>query len=288
MARLAGLLARSAFLARGRRLYLANEANYLLPLSRPGKFLAGAYLILRDYAEGRFPPTFEDQALAYQAEVDYMDSIPGVTPATMREGALRKPFWNSRDFRKYSRGFTRLLETVERLGLNPGSRLLELGCGGGWMAEFMALAGYSVVGTSIAPEEIELARSRIGSLEAKGLKCDLNFEATPMESVREAVQGTFDGVFVFEALHHAFDWRKALRSAHDCLRPGGWLLLANEPNVAHTFVAYRVARLSNTHEVGFRKGELVSRMRELGFREIRVLSPRIDNWVSAHWIAARV
>ena len=68
----------------------------------------------------------------------------------------------------------------------------------------------------------------------------------PMESVADFLQDKevlpFDVVFVFEALHHAYDWHQSLKSAFECLKPGGWLIICNEPNLIHTFVSYRIAK----------------------------------------------
>ena len=97
----------------------------------------------------------------------------------------------------------------------------------------------------------------------------------------------FDATFVFEALHHAFDWRKSIQSAARTLKPGGWLVLANEPNLLHTFVSYRVGRLTNTHEIGMSGRALREEMRSAGLGDIRVLRPRWDNRVAAHWVAGR-
>jgi len=110
-----------------------------------------------------------------------------------------------------------------------------------------------------------------------------------MESVHEVLQEqeSFDGVVVFEALHHAFDWRRAMESAYLCLKAGGWLVLANEPNLLHTFISYRVARLSNTHEIGLSRKALTREMRRVGFKETRVFAPKPNNLVSPHWLAAR-
>jgi 2-polyprenyl-3-methyl-5-hydroxy-6-metoxy-1,4-benzoquinol methylase len=284
--RIAGWLASSTVFRYGERLFEANRRDWHFPLSKMGKLAAGAYIILRDYSEGRFPPVFADQARAYRAEIDYLQSLPGLNVNDAQEGNLRKPFWGSANVRKYCSSFVRLLQTFERLGLKPQSRLLELGCGTGWMAEFLATSDYQVVGTSIAPMEIEVARRRVDALRAKGLNGSLNFAVSPMESVDEVVAGEFDCVFVFEALHHAFDWKRAVRAAYRRLRPGGWLVLANEPNVFHTFIAYRVARLSNTHEIGFRRRDLVRELTSAHFQRIRVLAPRFNNLVSPHWIAA--
>ena len=63
-------------------------------------------------------------------------------------------------------------------------------------------------------------------------------------------------------------------------------MLANEPNRAHTFVSYRVARLSKTHKVGFARRDLLRELNSIGFSNVRVLRPRVDNWVSYFWIVA--
>ena len=253
------------------------------------KLLAGGYLILKDISTGRFPPQFEDQAKAYQAEIDFYLSTPGQNLKTNLEAHDRKPFWGSKGFADYSAKFVKLLRIFETIGLIPGHHLLEMGCGAGWMAEFLALSGYSVCGTSIMPMDITLANKRVAAWGSRELTNQLYFRVSPMESVDEVLREgeTFDGVFVFEALHHAFDWRKSIKAAYRCLKASGWLVLANEPNLLHTFVSYRVARLSNTHEIGLSRRALTREMRQAGFQEIRVFAPKPNNMISEHWIAAR-
>lgn len=253
------------------------------------KLLAGGYLILKDFSTGQFPPEFDDRSKAYQAEIDYYLSTPGQSLKTNVETTTRKPFWGSELFALYSVNFVKLLRIFEQIGLSPGHHLLELGCGPGWMAEFLALSGYSVCGTTIMPMDIDIANKRAAAWCARGLCNQLEFKLSPMESVDEAVQerGSFDGVFVFEALHHAFDWRQTIKAAYCCLKPSGWLILANEPNVLHTFISYRVAKLSNTHEIGLSRKALTREMHKVGFRETRVFAPKLNNLISPHWIAGR-
>lgn len=286
---LARLVANSWLFRRGRRLFAENQKEWLLPLSKWDKLMVGGYLILSDYACGRFPPTFEDQAAAYEAEINYRHSLPGLNLDEIRQGALRKPFWGAAGFERYSGQFARLLHSFEQLSIPKDGRILELGCGTGWMSEWLALAGYDVVGTSLTPADIELGRLRIAALEPKGFSSRLQFQVAPMESVDEVVGGVgdFDAVFVFEALHHAFDWRRTLRAAYRCLKPGGWFLMANEPNRLHTFISYRVGRISNTHEIGMSKSAIRAELRATGYRATRVISPRIDNWLAALWIAGQ-
>ncbi|MBN8246579.1 MAG: class I SAM-dependent methyltransferase [Verrucomicrobia bacterium] len=288
--RMAGWVASGPWCAPARRLMERNLARYDLPLSHAGKLAAGSWLILRDYADGRFPPRFEDQQAAYRAEMEFHSSMNSYTREQSIAGHVVKPFWTPRMFSGYTRAFTRLWEVLQALDLGPGARLLELGCGAGWMTEFLALGGFSLVGTTIAPDDIAIGEGRVRSLVARGLPAErLQFRQAPMESVDAAVADLprFDAVFVFEALHHAYDWQAAIHAAARCLKPGGWLLLANEPNRLHTFVSYRVSRLTNTHEIGMSGPALRAELRRAGLDEIRTFAPRLDLRITAHWVAGR-
>lgn len=287
--RLAGWLAGSALLSRGRRLYTANEQDYLLPMSKADKLLAGAYLILRDYASGVFPPRFSDQAAVYAAEKKFQTHLIDMTAEAARDCRVRKPFWDYGSTERYLRGYLKLFRALDTLGVRPPSSLLELGCGTGWMTEFLSLNQYDVLGTTLVESEVAEARCRLASLAALQLKANLDFLVAPMESVHEHVPASrrFDAVFVYEALHHAFSWEATIASAHQVLKPGGWLLIANEPNLLHTFVSYRQGRLSNTHEIGLSRRQMLRELRRVGFRETRDLGCRFHAWVLPHWIAGR-
>ena len=284
----AGALAVSPLLSRGRRLFAENSRDWNLPLSKLDKLCAGAWLILDDYSRGVFPPQFLDQQKAYQAEKDYRFSIPGMSAAEVARNNMAKPFWFGAGGRNYLSHFNQLAAGLERAGVKPPAKILELGCGGGWMAEFLATMGFDVCGTTISEDDIADADRRIKSLEAKGLSPALQFVAAPMESVHKAVAaGSFDAAFVYEALHHAFDWREAVRSSFACVKSGGWLLICNEPNVLHTCVSYRVAKLSNTHEIGFSKSELEAELRKTGFRKIVSTGAKLHCWFRPGWLLAQ-
>jgi ubiquinone/menaquinone biosynthesis C-methylase UbiE len=285
--KVSGGLARSRVLRNGRHLFELNGRDWALPMSKFQKLQAGIYIILNDYSRGKFPPRFDDKLAAYEGEINYYQSLAGVSVDEAKERNLRKPFWGPAEFQSYARCFAELLRVLRKLGLYPQSQLLELGCGTGWMAEFLVYSGYSVVGTSLAPVTIEIAKRREEALRVKGFSGQARFQVGPMENVDEFVEHDFDGVFVFESLHHAFSWRRAIGAAYRCLKPGGWLLLANEPNVLHTFISYREGRLTNTHEIGLSRKQVTKHMVECGFTEIIVLAPKFNNFLSPHWIAAR-
>jgi cyclopropane fatty-acyl-phospholipid synthase-like methyltransferase len=166
-----------------------------------------------------------------------------------------------------------------------------LGAGSGWMSEFLAVMKFKAIATTISHNSIKQIESRISSLKQKEFPVTLQCYETPMESVAEFFKNKnvlpFDAVFVFEALHHAYDWQKSLKSAFDCLDRGGWLIICNEPNLVHTFVSYRIAKLSNTHEIGMSKLSLMKTLKQIGFRKVVCLNNRLHLLIKPHWIAAQ-
>lgn len=287
--RVLGAVAHSPFLARGRRLWEENSKDFSRPMTRWEKLICGIYIILEDCSLGEFPPKHEDIEETHRAEVAYLTSRPGVDEAKTFEANMRKPYWAGNYGAQFFRNFADVAEFIQDAGIRPGSRLLELGCGPGWTAEFLALMKFKVTATSISPLEIEHAKRRIDSIAARGLLCELRYLVAPMEEVDNHVAeyAPFDGVYVFEALHHAHDWEKTIRSAHNCLRDGGWIFILSEPNVAHIFISHRVAKITNTHEVGFSRHGLTRALRESGFTKVQVLKNRCHWGVKAHWIRAQ-
>lgn len=284
----AHLLSQAPWFRTTARLWETNQRDWNLPLSKWQKLMVGTYLVLQDYANGVFPPIFDDREEAYRAEIEYFRSQPGVEEEVALENNLRKPFWSNRALSRYFRDFADICRFFDQCAIHPPQSVLELGCGMGWMAEFLALMKYSVCATTIAPQHVRLAESRIRSMQARGLTTDLEFRSHPMETIHEAVQDRipFDTVFVYEALHHAFDWRQTVRSAYACLKPGGWFLICKEPNWLHTAIAYRVARLSNTREIGFRRSRLQRALRAAGFRRTVTRRNRRGFFWQPHWLAA--
>jgi 2-polyprenyl-3-methyl-5-hydroxy-6-metoxy-1,4-benzoquinol methylase len=287
--KIANALAFSPLFAHARAVWECNRVDWNLPLSKFEKISVGTHLILRDYADGVFPPAFPDRRSAYDAEINMKFSLPGYDSKDVTDDSMRKPFQYGPLLKRAMSNFMGLVECLQRLGIRPPQKILELGCGYGWMSEALALMRFEVVGTSISPHEIRDAQTRLPALQAMGLGVELEYRASPMEKVERAVADRipFDAVFVCTALHHAFDWREALQAGHRCLKPGGWLIIANEPNVLHTLISYRVAKLAHTHEIGLSHAALTAHLRRIGFRGVRCMRNRPGFFVRHHWLAAR-
>ncbi len=104
---------------------------------------------------------------------------------------------------------------VEALQPQAGERILDLGCGDGFLTRQIAESGATMVGVDSSPQMIAAAKERgVDARYASG-------EALPFE--RE-----FDAVFSNAALHWMSDQDAVLEGVYRALRPGG----ASWPNVA--------------------------------------------------------
>ncbi|MEP1001672.1 class I SAM-dependent methyltransferase [Leptolyngbya sp. SLC-A1] len=287
--KIAQMLSGSPVFSRAERLWQKNYDDYWLRLSKLDKLYLGIYIILRDYSKGTFPPTFSDQAQAYEAEANFFFSLPGVNPTEALESDMRKPFWLGNE--RYIAYFLELCEALKQCGIKPPQTIVELGAGSGWMSEFLALMKFKAIATTIGDSSVEQIQKRSQSLERKGIKNTLKGLQAPMEAIDSVLgkQGDLpvNVVFVFEALHHAYDWQKTFEASYNCLKPGGWLLICREPNLLHTFVSYRLALLSNTHEIGMSRSAMLKALRSVGFRKQVILKNKVHFFFRPHWIAAQ-
>jgi SAM-dependent methyltransferase len=156
---------------------------------------------------------------------------------------------------------------IELIGVGPGTRTLEVGCGNGsisaWLAERVAPDGRAVA--------VDLDLSLI---EARGPNLELrqaDIVAGPIEP------GDFDLVTARAVLHHVGNARAAVANLAASVRPGGAILLM-EPDFLPVSVAEPAAirafwdgwlAWSREQRIDYMIGRrLPARLAELGFREI--------------------
>ena len=108
--------------------------------------------------------------------------------------------------------------------LEEGARVLDLGCGYGATARYLAReCGSSVVGINVSEKELEVAKAR--ALEA-GLGDFLTFESGDFHSLKYADE-SFDVVWSQEAFLHGANKDQIISEAKRVLVPGGTLIFTD-------------------------------------------------------------
>ncbi|MCP4992348.1 MAG: bifunctional 2-polyprenyl-6-hydroxyphenol methylase/3-demethylubiquinol 3-O-methyltransferase UbiG [Gammaproteobacteria bacterium] len=103
----------------------------------------------------------------------------------------------------------------QRTGLS-GKRVLDVGCGGGILAESMALRGADVLGIDMGEAPLEVAR--LHQLESG---VEVEYRKVPVEQLAEEQPASFDVVTCMEMLEHVPDPASIVTACAKLVKPGG-------------------------------------------------------------------
>lgn len=163
-------------------------------------------------------------------------------------------------------------------GLQSGSRVLDVGCGIGGTSRFLAKShGCAVTGITISGHQVDMAR-RITAADVNALLPSEKSVAPDEEGVvtypdagstrfleldahvmsARFDEGTFDCVWICEALYHMREKEAIFSSAFSLLAPGGTLVLAE------WFKAPELTNQQQKKDIApIEKGMLTQRLRTL-------------------------
>ncbi len=96
------------------------------------------------------------------------------------------------------------------------AQVLDVGCGGGILAESLAKKGGHVTGIDVAPRVLSTAKLH---LQESGL--DINYQEKTVEDQAQESQASFDLVTCMEMLEHVPDPSSVIQSVQELLKPGG-------------------------------------------------------------------
>jgi glycosyltransferase involved in cell wall biosynthesis/SAM-dependent methyltransferase len=181
-------------------------------------------------ARGRLPKV---EGIDYKrAAIEY----PQMLDAERHHYLFTKPFYNlankppkhlgdGMDVETH-RHFCDFANMAVALSLPAGAKLLDVGCGSGWLSEYFARLGYDVTGIDISPELVEIARERTARVAY-----DVDHE-TPLRArflvhdIESAtLAGEFDAAICYDTLHHFVDERAVMRHLAAMVRYGGLLFI---------------------------------------------------------------
>lgn len=125
---------------------------------------------------------------------------------------------------------------IDTLGLRPGMRVLEIGCGWGGFAQYAGERGIAVHGVTISAAQLELARARI---EAAGLGERVQLELCDYRDLRGRYEAIVS-IEMFEAVGIAY-WNSWFASLRALLAPRGRALVQTITIDEERFARYRAS-----------------------------------------------
>ncbi|WEW62018.1 hypothetical protein PRK78_007518 [Emydomyces testavorans] len=170
-----------------------------------------------------------------------------------------------------------------RLGLKPGSKVLDAGAGSGYVAMYMAEKGLDVTAIDITPLHVESAKRNV---KYRGLQDKISVHLEDYHNLTRFADNSFDGIYTMETFVHADDPVKVLRNFYRILRPGGVLVQHEADWNKNSELLQEVLRLSHCQNT-LEQGALSRTLEQVGFKSIDLedLSERVlPFWRFLGWV----
>jgi SAM-dependent methyltransferase len=165
---------------------------------------------------------------------------------------------------------------VDQLRLGLRAQVLDVGCGPGWMSEYLARCGYWVTGIDISEDMVEIARSRVSRIPeqvGEGVDPMAEFHAMPVRELPWTDR--FDAAVLYDTMHHFDDELETLRVILRTLVPGGTIYIREgaRPGAGSEGEQALIEEMRSrrTLESPFDPRYLLEIVREAGFEEVRRL-----------------
>ena len=150
----------------------------------------------------------------------------------------------------YHRAFARELHAlIEGLPIRPGDRVLDLACGDGVYARWLAERGAHVLAVDILPAFLDLARREV---EAASLSHRVTFARADLDHL-PIPDDPFDLVWCAQSLYSLPDPVEALRKMEQVARPGGVVAVFENDEFHHVLLPWPVEV-----ELALRRAEMLA------------------------------
>lgn len=183
------------------------------------------------------------------------------------------------------------LEWINGICPVKGQQILDVGCGGGILADAMARLGASVTGIDLSTKALRVAQ--LHALEAH--TPNVQYREVSVEALAAQQPGSFDAVTCMEMLEHVPDPASVVRACAALVKPGGWVFFSTLNRSPKSFLfaivgAEYVLNLlpRGTHEYAkmIRPSELASycRIADLDLRHTRGME--YNPLTKRYWLSA--
>jgi 2-polyprenyl-6-hydroxyphenyl methylase/3-demethylubiquinone-9 3-methyltransferase len=153
-----------------------------------------------------------------------MGESVNVDPAEIAKfSALAHRWWDpTSEFRPLHEINPLRLAHIERLvGGIAGKRVVDVGCGGGILAEAMAAKGAEVLGIDLADKPLKVAA--LHKLESGA---NVEYRLVAAEQLAGEMPGAFDVVTCMEMVEHVPDPASTVAACARLAKPGGWVVFS--------------------------------------------------------------
>ena len=123
------------------------------------------------------------------------------------------------------------LDWINTLSPLKNQRVLDVGCGGGILADSMARKGARVLGIDLSTKALRVAQ--LHALETG--TPDIEYREVSVEALAEQQPGSFDTVTCMEMLEHVPDPDSVVHACAQLVKPGGWVFFSTINRNAKAF-----------------------------------------------------
>ena len=114
------------------------------------------------------------------------------------------------------------LDWIDGIAPLKGQRVLDVGCGGGILADAMARKGADVLGIDLAEKSLKVAQ--LHALEAG--TSQITYRLVAAEALAAEMPDQFDVVTCMEMLEHVPDPASVVQACARLAKPGGWVFFS--------------------------------------------------------------
>ena len=135
------------------------------------------------------------------------------------------------------------LDWIDSISPIAGQRALDVGCGGGILADAMARKGAEVLGIDLADKALKVAQLHALEAGTRGVK----YREVSAEALAADQPGSFDVVTCMEMLEHVPQPASVVQACATLVKPGGWVFFST---IHRNFKAFMLAIVGAEYVLG--------------------------------------